>query len=554
MGAMDCRANKRPEEGRSEADITSLHFNIRLSQSKSLYETLAPRVVSAKEELLSSADYCSLASTKEKNYDQYYAFLSTRILGSAGLSHCSTARNSETGLGRNHKPPLNPHTPSVLSPSSICSISRKSKKSAQARPKTRTKPRTSATSVLKISVDSPSSSMLSLTPASTEASIKTTIGKKTSPRGARKYSSGRVTSPPKTLLQLGSKKRLSTSAVGRAGEVQFDIISLLPDNVQSSIFSYIVGQYAQCLTVSAAWYTSILASYDALFSRMESTLALRAGEVALFRNSYMQCQWKKGDPGRLDRVIQLELLPGCEGRTLTLGYTYSFVNEEATVYMTQYKIDCKPRGKRMVWIDKVRDRRTGTVSAHSVNVVPVCVGDVFEIAVNYYTARGMIDVRSLEWLEPMTEVTPECATLAETSRTRSSLSPDQIREAKENLNRVCELEQTNPEWYDSRYYSMKGTVADLKVLEELFEINTVEYSAVDTKIRKIHLTAVRCGTASYFFIAIYRNAAKSRDRGQGGGAARGRDLRKRGQKTRTHDRPRLRNSVADWRRCGSVCR
>lgn len=316
----------------------------------------------------------------------------------------------------------------------------------------------------------------------------------------RKQSAKSNTGENANLLQIALKKRKSVCLMKSHTKVQFDIISLFPAEIQILVFTFIIDQYRQCLGVSAAWYTSISYAFDSIFNHIESQLALKAFKSISFRNSYTHSSVLNGDASkrvRIDRIIQLELLPGLEGKSLTIAYTFRFVNDKKNRYMTQYKIDCKAKGTRTLWIYRTHNGLTKKSSAYSVNIVPVCISDVFEVAINYYTQRGLIDLSSIEWIEPIIEKTVDYDAI-EGYILRHSIQP---KDNFDDLNRICELEQMVVEWYDSKLYEITASFVDLNNISLYFLIDRIEYASVSFKACKIHLTASRIGNIlnSYYF-------------------------------------------------------
>ena len=494
MGAANCKTIKKmEEESRLEADMVLVYYQNVQQKRHTVYRSLTARITSAREEIMMTVQKDAGVVPHEKNYDPYYGFLLSQLLFQSCLSHCSTSNNSDETASRNAKQAGKKCISGMFTTQS----GRKSPSSAAikrlARPKTRVKMRPVLGTELKIRLDSPTQAYAKNAP--TRLPLSRQSCKKKSPRFVDLTVGKLETEVVLTPRPLDAKKRLSTCVIKNDIKVQFDIISLLPENVQVLIFSFMIDQYSQLLTVSATWYSSLISSYDALFNQIETQLVLKSVDFFLFRNSFTQYIRSKecATTGRINRVIQLELLPGCEMKTLTIGYTYCFSGEPHTRYATQYKIDCKPkRGHRTVWLYKSRNKDSGDVSSHSVNIMPICIGDLFEIAINYYTPRGLIDTESVEWLEPELENTPNF-NFHDNSRTRNSLSADQLKEVRTNLNRVCELEQMSTEWYDSKYYGAKATLMDMYSIEKHFDINSIEYAAADPQIRRLSLTARRSG-------------------------------------------------------------
>ena len=240
--------------------------------------------------------------------------------------------------------------------------------------------------------------------------------------------------------------------------------------------------------MSAAWYTSITHTFDSIFNHSESQLALKTIQVAIFRNSFTQSSILNADftkRSRIDRVIQLELLPGLEGKTLTVAYTFCFVNDRRNRYMTQYKIDCKNAGARTLWVHRSYNNLSKTATAYSVNIIPVCPSDIFEIAINYYTQRGLIDLNSVDWLDPKIEKTVDCDVME-----RHSMLPE---ENQVDLNKVCELEGMVPQWVDIKQNQVDHSLINFDTINRYFAIERIEYGPIEFKSYKIHLVAVNVG-------------------------------------------------------------
>ena len=87
--------------------------------------------------------------------------------------------------------------------------------------------------------------------------------------------------------------------------------------------------------------------------------------------------------------MRIKLIKTLPNKTITLGYMYRYANEHKNKYLIIYKIDCKNRGARRIWIHIIKKNK---VTTYGMNIIQVCEEDEFEIAINYYTLRGLIDV------------------------------------------------------------------------------------------------------------------------------------------------------------------
>ncbi len=554
MGAINCRASaKMLEEHKSEADIGTPATEA-LHRAQSVVKSMTSRVLTSREELIQSAQR-SLVSAGKKNFDSYYAFLLSQLRSSSCLS-CTTDTSRSGTLH------------AVISVTSQRSGSRCGKENFLAkqykraacvsRPRTRTsrRPGLATTSNLYFYEETPTQGILSrggklkaMVPGNGKGGRKSRPSETPVPIKEERY---------QTCSNDESKQKSLLSETQASPKINFDIIGLLPWNVQTLILNFLISQYRRSLCVSAVWHSTLLSSLDVMFNPMENQLVSQVGQYFVFRNSYTQstaCKSGCWKGVRVDRVVQLELLPGWEGRTLTVAYNYRFVNDRKNTYQTQYRIDCVGRGSRTQWIHNAENVITGRKCTCTMNIVPICTADVVEFAVNYYTPRGLIETASIEWQTIEVENTPvdlalsryNSATTGRGDIRRESCCKD----VQEDLNRVCELEMTGSEWYDAKYYKMPEAFSDLREVAQSFVIESVEFASLDIKACKLRLTAYRAGTTSH---ALTTNRTYRKGCVRAGGVhkiRRGR-VRHRGQAAGSHDRPLRRRSASGWRRAGAI--
>ena len=253
------------------------------------------------------------------------------------------------------------------------------------------------------------------------------------------------------------------------------------------------------LCVSAVWHSNVLGTMDTMFNPIENNLIEKLGSHFVFRNSFTQstvCKngcWKGV---RVDRIIQLEIMKGFVGKTIDISYTYSFINDNKNIYRTQYKIDCVPKEKRTMWIHRSENILTGREYTYTMNIAQASEGDILEIAINYYTPRGLINASSVKWesISLIKEVSTNfVTTLGGTTSLKNNQDKDQILREGIDLNRICELETMGSEWFDSKYYKMSKQFYNLDELLQCFIVNSIEFTEFDIKAFKIKLTAYRTG-------------------------------------------------------------
>ena len=186
--------------------------------------------------------------------------------------------------------------------------------------------------------------------------------------------------------------------------------------------------------------------------------------------------------------------------------------------------------------------------------MPICVGDNIEFSITFYSLRGLIDLDSLTWevcyLEPIPEETPltynreakmsrilslrlnEAAEndhspkLKEENKKVKKLEEEKKevgrgnvldiiitgkkRKTKEtysseeeeicydkivcDLNRICEIEDSEDQWYDYDYFLYKNAFP-LKInsFKPMFKINSIVCAGLDILVMKMRLLAVAPG-------------------------------------------------------------
>lgn len=92
-----------------------------------------------------------------------------------------------------------------------------------------------------------------------------------------------------------------------------------------------------------------------------------------------------------------------------------------------------------------------------------------------------------------------------------------------DTNRVCELEDSVVEWYDSRYFQRPHELMDLSFFEPIFEIKGYMCAGIDGLICKIHLIAASEGRLVHDYIGMPL-VVKSKLKGKKDGKASDQDL------------------------------
>ena len=125
-------------------------------------------------------------------------------------------------------------------------------------------------------------------------------------------------------------------------------------------------------------------------------------------------------------------------------------------------------------------------------ITQVSVGDIVEIAVNFYSMQGLLDLSSVEWLDPELRM-PTKETVLTYDKDHHQLNPDKIMKIHCDLSRICEVEDSVVEWYDSRYFQNQAEILSFDHLKSHFKIRSSECAGADGMVYKVHLEALLPG-------------------------------------------------------------
>jgi len=90
-------------------------------------------------------------------------------------------------------------------------------------------------------------------------------------------------------------------------------------------------------------------------------------------------------------------------------------------------------------------------------IVPLCVGDSFEISITLLSLMGALDRQSVKWQSLKVEPMPKLDDVRDYNRFKN-LTPNRDMFAKyfADLKRVCEVEDTVVEWFNEPYVKTKS--------------------------------------------------------------------------------------------------
>lgn len=82
----------------------------------------------------------------------------------------------------------------------------------------------------------------------------------------------------------------------------------------------------------------------------------------------------------------------------------------------------------------------------------ICEGDTIEIAINLYSMQGLVDINSIEWFPPHFTRPPKENVLSYNLDGKQAKVEERVLKIFCDLSRICELEDSVVEWYDSQYF------------------------------------------------------------------------------------------------------
>ena len=137
-------------------------------------------------------------------------------------------------------------------------------------------------------------------------------------------------------------------------------------------------------------------------------------------------------------------------------------------------------------------------------IIPICVGDNIEIAVNIYSLRGLVDADSINWQPPSLQQSPHVNILNYNRDINLRKVNSWGEKILADLGRVCELEDSQAEWEDYRMIKAKNSflnvMFNMKNLEPFFQFQKVKFSGMDIKAFRMQLLAIRPGIYIYIYI------------------------------------------------------
>lgn len=267
-------------------------------------------------------------------------------------------------------------------------------------------------------------------------------------------------------------------------------LALLPDTTIFSILEYLAGDLPILLSVSALWHFRISEVMDHAFNSIESQFALIHSHLFIFKTSF-QSSHKitiTGKEGlRVDRVMIIEPLPILAHHTIKLRYLYKNFRCSQT-YKSEFKLDCVKKGKRTIWSHLDHSREHGNeLRAYSQQIPAVCVGDSIEFTINWFSLMGLVKTDSIKWQPPLIQDTRAIQRILSTvpeEVPRNEYDPNQKKVHLYKVSRLCEVEISETEWYDAKYYTIPPRAVQFDSFQPFLRLIKFEYSGADVILSK----------------------------------------------------------------------
>ena len=103
--------------------------------------------------------------------------------------------------------------------------------------------------------------------------------------------------------------------------------------------------------------------------------------------------------------------------------------------------------------------------------------------------QGMIDIDSIQWFPPLLTQPTNDTVLTYSNDGKQRAVRDRVLKIFCDTNRVCELEDSVVEWYDSKYFQRQHELIDLSFFSPFFRVESYMCAGIDGLISKIHLVA-----------------------------------------------------------------
>ncbi|OMJ95062.1 hypothetical protein SteCoe_1599 [Stentor coeruleus] len=308
------------------------------------------------------------------------------------------------------------------------------------------------------------------------------------------------------LMQDQRKRRHKTFACMVQRVISTSSKTLLIDTIPSDIFliilQFLTPDIPTLLAISPKWHVKVYETLDTAFNSIETQFAIIHSNLLCFKKSFtdftrMTVSDKKGI--RIDRVIVAEVLPYLNGKTLKIRYNYR--QAHCNYYQrAEFKLDCASQSKNIIWVhrDECKFHGEDNKRAFTQQIPLVNIKTNIEIAVNWYNLSGNVRLDLIQWQTPTIQDTKEILKnlqLAPKFPRGPQNDSDGITKKLYlyNVSRHCELELSQTEWYDAKYYLKPSQVYTYDFFYPFLRLISSEFAGVDVTVSKNTYKAEKVG-------------------------------------------------------------
>mmetsp|Transcript_3640 Transcript_3640/g.7815 ORF Transcript_3640/g.7815 Transcript_3640/m.7815 type:complete len:397 (+) Transcript_3640:2577-3767(+) len=271
----------------------------------------------------------------------------------------------------------------------------------------------------------------------------------------------------------------------------------LPEPALINLLKFLVPDLHVLLVVSAYWRLRILEAMDNMFANTESNFSLVHSNLLVFKNSYLstgRISLSSTRGLRAERVMVAEPLSILAGYTVKLRCVYK-LHSRPEYFKAEYKFDCIKEGTKAVWVHRDECKFNGEEHrrANTAAIPTMSVGDHLEVALNWLSLQGLVDLDSIQWQPPLIQETK--AVLKSLTLAHEKMMSDKTKHTTEAQTveaqlyayrsaRMCEVELTQLDWFDVNYYLKPKEVYRFDHFAPFLRLIKCEFAGVDVTISK----------------------------------------------------------------------
>lgn len=283
-------------------------------------------------------------------------------------------------------------------------------------------------------------------------------------------------------------------------------LAYLPEPALINLLKFLVPDLQVLIVVSAYWRLRILEAIDNMFAYTESNFSLVHSNLLVFKNSFLstgRIALSSSKGLRAERVLVAEPLSILAGYTVKLRCVYK-LHRRPEYFKAEYKFDCVREGNKTVWVHRDECKFNGEEQrrANTAAIPTISVSDHLEVALNWLSLQGLVDLDSIQWQPPLIQETK--AVFKSLTLAHEKMMSDKTKHTSEAQTveaqlyayrsaRMCEVELTQLDWYDVNYYLKPNEVYRFDHFAPFLRLLKCEFAGVDVTISKNTYQACQAG-------------------------------------------------------------